>query len=72
MDCSRRLADCKASRVNSAKRAAKFDSRGTIELAKNNSRIVVDTHNRIISLEAITNIPRYQEIFCDYGKHFLI
>ena len=37
-----------------------------------NCRIVVDTHNRIISMEATKHIPKNDELFCDYGDMYVL
>ena len=66
MDCLNRLDVCKASRINDWKRLAKHGANGVLVHAKQNCTIVVDTPNRIISVEAIRNICRFEELFCDY------
>ena len=72
MDCFFRLDVCKASRINSYKKAARMNDTGDLVFAKVNCRIVVDTHNRIISMEATKHIPKNDELFCDYGDMYVL
>ena len=72
MDCFYRLNVCKASRINSFKRIACFDEKGKLINAVQNCKIVVDPVNKIISIESIKNICRFEELFCDYGDMFVI
>ena len=61
---------CLASMINSWKKAAKQDSKGRPILAEQNFKIVVDIPDRIVSVEAIRNIKRFEELFCEYGKGY--
>ncbi len=70
MDCSKRLDICKASRINSCKRVAKIDHNGLSVPAQQNCKIVYDIGNKIISIEAIRNIKRFEERFCEYGPDY--
>ena len=66
MDCKHRLDICKASRINSWKKIAKPDNLGRLVPAVQNCKIVFDLHHRIISVEAIKNIKRFEELFVEY------
>ena len=66
MDCKHRLDVCKASRINSWKKIARPDNMGILVPAKQNCKIVFDIHHRIISVEAIKNIKRFEELFVEY------
>ncbi len=70
MDCFYKRHVCKASMTNSWKKIAMFDKKGRPILAQQNCKIVVDLANHIVSLEAIKNINRFEELFCEYGKDF--
>ena len=71
MDCSKNLNVCKASRINSWKRIARPCNKGPPILAQQNCKIVYDLGNHIISVEAIRNIKRFEELFCCYGPDFV-
>ena len=70
MDCARKLDTCKASRINSWKKIAKIDENGNAILAQQNCKIVYDLANHIISVAAIRNIKRFEELFCEYGRDY--
>ena len=70
MDCFKRRHVCLASMCNSWKRIAKPDHRGRPILAQQNCKIVVDIPNRIVSLVAIRNIIRFEELFSEYGPGY--
>ena len=70
MDCAQKLDTCKASRINSWKKIARLDESGRPLLAQQNCKIVYDLANHIISVEAIRNIIRFEELFCEYGKDY--
>ena len=72
MDCYNRRHVCKASMTNSWKKIAMPDAKGRPIFAQQNCKIVVDLANHIVSLEAIKNINRFEELFCEYGKDFCI
>ena len=72
MDCFHRLDVCKASRINSFKKAAQLNSEGHWIPAVQNCKIVVDTINKLISIESIKNICRFEELFVDYGDMFAL
>jgi hypothetical protein len=72
MDCFPRLKVCKASFINSYKRIATLDKEGKLCHAIQNCKIVVDPVNKIISIESIKNICRFDELFADYGDLFVI
>ncbi len=70
MDCQYRKNICKACMINSWRKCAKPDRYGRPVPAEQNCKIVVDIANRIISIEAIRNIKRFEELFCEYGKGY--
>ena len=70
MDCAQKLDTCKASRINSWKKIARFNDSGKQILAQQNCKIVYDLANHIISVEAIRNIIRFEELFCEYGRDY--
>jgi hypothetical protein len=70
MDCQHRLDVCKAAYINSWKRCAKPDKYGNAIKAEQNCKIVVDIPNRIVSVEAIRNIKRFEELFVAFGKDY--
>ena len=70
MDCAQKLDTCKASRINSWKKIARIDESGRSIPAQQNCKIVYDLANHIISVEAIRNIIRFEELFCEYGKDY--
>ena len=72
LDTQYRLDVCKASRINSFRKAGYINDSDTLILAKQNCRIVVDPVNKIISMEAIKNIPRFEEFFCEYGDLYVL
>ena len=70
MDCAQKFDVCKASRINSWKKIARIDESGRPIPAQQNCKIVYDLANHIISVEAIRNIIRFEELFCEYGKDY--
>ena len=72
LDTQYRLDVCKASRINSFRKAGYINDSDTLILAKQNCRIVVDPANKIISIEAIKNITRFEEFFCEYGDLYVL
>ena len=70
MDCAQKLDVCKASRINHWKRIAKPCFKGLPTPAQQNCKFVYDLANHIISVEAIRNIKRFEELFGDYGPDY--
>ena len=70
MDCFKKLDTCKASRINSWKKIGRYDETGRAITAQQNCKIVYDLANHIISVEAIRNIMRFEELFCEYEKDY--
>ena len=71
IDCKPNLKTCKASRCNSWKNAASFDAKNNKWIrAEQNCKLVVDTENKIVRIRSIKTIPRFTELFIEYGKQY--
>ena len=69
VDTFKHLKKCKASRCNSFKNAAVLHQ-GSWVKAVQNCELVCDLNNKIVRIKSIKNIPRFTELFLDYGKSF--
>ena len=69
LDCYPNLNICKASRCNSAIRAATFKDNKWIP-AVQNCELSYDLGNKLMKIKSIANIDRFTELFVAYGKGY--